>query len=203
MALSRPDSQQQQLSSRRPTEILRSSCSTRLAFGISPIAPHTVTHSADSTRNENNPENDSARCRSRVAADQGTCPRAVRTLWHTGPPQVRSSDRPAQPEKIHISRGLCNRRLCCRGCRQYNTTIIPDSANVRPASRPDSETVCSIPIRTQFGRYSFLTLGIAYGAYHQRRLSAKETKVREIEAKQKEVRDAKLAIERSHAAEGE
>lgn len=55
---------------------------------------------------------------------------------------------------------------------------------------------------TQFGRYSFLTLGIAYGAFHQRRLSAKENKVREVEAKQKEGRDARLAIERSRASAG-
>lgn len=54
----------------------------------------------------------------------------------------------------------------------------------------------------QFGRYSFLTLGVLYGAYHQRRLSAKEVKVREIEAKHKEVRDAKLAIEKARTREG-
>lgn len=41
-----------------------------------------------------------------------------------------------------------------------------------------------------------------YGAYHQRRLSAKEVKVREIEAKQKEIRDAQLAIEKKRSVEG-
>lgn len=41
-----------------------------------------------------------------------------------------------------------------------------------------------------------------YGAYHQRRLATKEVKVREIEAKQKEIRDAKLAIERKRNQEG-
>lgn len=41
-----------------------------------------------------------------------------------------------------------------------------------------------------------------YGAYHQRRLAAKEVKVREIEGKQKEIRDAKLAIEKKRNQEG-
>jgi len=55
----------------------------------------------------------------------------------------------------------------------------------------------------KFGRYSFLGLGIMYGAFHQSRLAAKEVKVREIEAKQKEVRDAKLAIEKKRNFEEE
>lgn len=63
-------------------------------------------------------------------------------------------------------------------------------------------TNCLLNSAGQFGRYSFLTLGVLYGAYHQRRLSTKEVKVREIEAKQKEVRDAKLAIEKARAREG-
>lgn len=54
----------------------------------------------------------------------------------------------------------------------------------------------------QFGRYSFLGLGIAYGAYHQNRLSKKEAKIREIEAEQKKIRDAKLAIEKKRIVEG-
>lgn len=41
-----------------------------------------------------------------------------------------------------------------------------------------------------------------YGAYHQRRLAAKEVKVREIEGKQKEIRDAKLVIEKKRNHEG-
>lgn len=45
-------------------------------------------------------------------------------------------------------------------------------------------------------------MGVAYGAYHQRRLGAKEVKVREIEAKQKEIRDAQLAIEKQRNHEG-
>lgn len=55
----------------------------------------------------------------------------------------------------------------------------------------------------QFGRYSLLSIGIVYGAYHNNRLAKKEVKVREIEAKQKEVRDAKLAIEKKRNQEGE
>ena len=54
----------------------------------------------------------------------------------------------------------------------------------------------------QFGRWSFLAVGIAYGAFHQNRLSKKETKIREIEAVQKEIRDAQLAIERKKALDG-
>ena len=52
----------------------------------------------------------------------------------------------------------------------------------------------------KFGRWSLLTLGIAYGAFHQGRLSKKEEKVREIEAQQKIIRDAKLAEEKKKAA---
>lgn len=48
----------------------------------------------------------------------------------------------------------------------------------------------------QFGRWSFLAVGVAYGAMHQSRLSKKATKEREIEAKQKVIRDAKLAEEK-------
>ena len=45
-------------------------------------------------------------------------------------------------------------------------------------------------------------MGIGYGAYHQGRLSKKETKVREIEAQQKAVRDIKLAEEKKKNVEG-
>ncbi|XP_037051777.1 ATP synthase subunit e, mitochondrial [Bradysia coprophila] len=55
----------------------------------------------------------------------------------------------------------------------------------------------------KFGRYSFLTLGIAYGAYHQSRLSKREVKIREVEAEQKKIRDAKLAIEKKRMVEEE
>lgn len=40
-------------------------------------------------------------------------------------------------------------------------------------------------------------MGVAYGAMHQSRLSKKATKEREIEAKQKVIRDAKLAEEKT------
>ncbi|KAH8310812.1 hypothetical protein KR044_003098 [Drosophila immigrans] len=55
----------------------------------------------------------------------------------------------------------------------------------------------------KLGRWSLLLVGIAYGAAHQSRLSKKEEKVREIEAQQKVVRDAKLAEEKKRNAENE
>ncbi|KAI8118399.1 hypothetical protein FF38_04426 [Lucilia cuprina] len=55
----------------------------------------------------------------------------------------------------------------------------------------------------KFGRWSLLTLGIGYGAFHQNRLSKKEEKVREIEAQQKVIRDAKLAEEKKRSAAAE
>ncbi|GBP63670.1 hypothetical protein EVAR_82030_1 [Eumeta japonica] len=54
----------------------------------------------------------------------------------------------------------------------------------------------------RFGRWSFLTTGILYGAFHQNRLSKKEAKLREIEAKEKAIRDVKLAEEKKRATEG-
>uniref|UniRef100_A0A336KME4 ATP synthase F(0) complex subunit e, mitochondrial n=1 Tax=Culicoides sonorensis TaxID=179676 RepID=A0A336KME4_CULSO len=55
----------------------------------------------------------------------------------------------------------------------------------------------------KFGRWSFLAVGVAYGAYHQSRLSKKAGKEREIEAQKKLVRDAQLAEEKKRAAERE
>lgn len=55
----------------------------------------------------------------------------------------------------------------------------------------------------KFGRWSLLTIGIGYGAFHQNRLSKKEAKVREIEAQQKVIRDAKLAEEKKRNAAAE
>lgn len=55
----------------------------------------------------------------------------------------------------------------------------------------------------KFGRWSLLTVGIAYGAYHNSRLSKKEEKVREIEAQQKVIRDIKLAEEKKRAQAAE
>lgn len=51
----------------------------------------------------------------------------------------------------------------------------------------------------KFGRWSFLAIGVAYGAYHQNRLSKREVGIREVEAKQKVIRDAKLAEEKKRA----
>ncbi|XP_026725593.1 ATP synthase subunit e, mitochondrial [Trichoplusia ni] len=55
----------------------------------------------------------------------------------------------------------------------------------------------------RFGRWSFLGAGILYGAFHQNRLSKKETKLREIEAKEKVIRDEKLKKEKAIAAAAE
>ncbi|XP_046975626.1 ATP synthase subunit e, mitochondrial [Vanessa cardui] len=55
----------------------------------------------------------------------------------------------------------------------------------------------------RFGRWSFLTAGILYGAFHQNRLSKKENKLREIEAKEKVIRDAKMKEEKARAAAAE
>lgn len=54
----------------------------------------------------------------------------------------------------------------------------------------------------QFGRWSLLTAGILYGAYHHNRLSKKEAVIRKIEAEKKVIRDAQLAIERKKRYEG-
>lgn len=51
----------------------------------------------------------------------------------------------------------------------------------------------------KFCRWSLLLTGIAYGAYHQRRLSRRENARREEELKLKPIRDAKLAEERKQA----
>ncbi|XP_012229447.1 ATP synthase subunit e, mitochondrial [Linepithema humile] len=48
----------------------------------------------------------------------------------------------------------------------------------------------------KFCRWSLLLTGIAYGAYHQRRLSNRENARREEELKLKPIRDAKLAEEK-------
>ncbi|NP_001091812.1 H+ transporting ATP synthase subunit e [Bombyx mori] len=52
----------------------------------------------------------------------------------------------------------------------------------------------------KFGRWSFLTVGVLYGAFHQNRLSKKEAKLREIEAQEKVIRDAKLKEEKERAS---
>ncbi|XP_055905587.1 ATP synthase subunit e, mitochondrial [Eupeodes corollae] len=55
----------------------------------------------------------------------------------------------------------------------------------------------------KFGRWSLLLVGVGYGAFHQSRLSTREVKIREIEAQQKIVRDAKLAEEKKRNAAAE
>ncbi|XP_055390166.1 ATP synthase subunit e, mitochondrial [Condylostylus longicornis] len=55
----------------------------------------------------------------------------------------------------------------------------------------------------KLGRWSFLALGVVYGAYHQGRLSKKEAAIREIETQQKAIRDAKIAAEKKRNAEAE
>ncbi|XP_055849211.1 ATP synthase subunit e, mitochondrial [Episyrphus balteatus] len=55
----------------------------------------------------------------------------------------------------------------------------------------------------KFGRWSLLLVGIGYGAFHQNRLATREVKIREIEAQQKIVRDAKIAEEKKRNAEAE
>nr|CAI5855192.1 unnamed protein product [Callosobruchus analis] len=55
----------------------------------------------------------------------------------------------------------------------------------------------------KFFRWSFLGAGIVWGAFHLNRFSKKENALREIEAKLKPERDAKLAAEKKAAAERE
>ncbi|CAH4034340.1 ATP synthase subunit e, mitochondrial [Pieris brassicae] len=70
-----------------------------------------------------------------------------------------------------------------------------------------SELPFGPPVRVspliRFGRWSFLTAGILYGAFHQNRLSKKETKIREIEAKEKVIRDEKMKKEKAIASAAE
>ena len=63
--------------------------------------------------------------------------------------------------------------------------------------------ITHITYHFQFGRWSLLTLGVVYGALHQGRLSRKEAAFREVEDKQKAIRDAKVAEEKKRAAERE
>lgn len=63
-----------------------------------------------------------------------------------------------------------------------SSAALPPPVNVSPLIR--------------FGRWSLLTTGILYGAYHHNRLSKKEVINRKIEAEKKVIRDAELAIEK-------
>ncbi|THK32863.1 ATP synthase subunit e, mitochondrial [Diachasma alloeum] len=55
----------------------------------------------------------------------------------------------------------------------------------------------------KFGRWGMLVSGILYGAFHQNRLSKKETAWREVEAKKKVIRDKQLAEEKKRASAAE
>ncbi|KAM3958640.1 ATP synthase, subunit E [Aphomia sociella] len=70
-----------------------------------------------------------------------------------------------------------------------------------------SELPYGPPVRVspliRFGRWSFLGVGVLYGAFHQNRLSKKEAKFREVEAKEKVIRDEKLKVEKAIAAAAE
>lgn len=45
-------------------------------------------------------------------------------------------------------------------------------------------------------------MGVAYGAYHQSRLSKREVGIRAVEDQQKAIRDAKLAEEKKRSVAG-
>lgn len=53
----------------------------------------------------------------------------------------------------------------------------------------------------KLGRWSFLTLGIVYGALNRGRLSKKEAAIREERLRQEKIRDEELAEERKRICE--
>ncbi|KAL3279343.1 hypothetical protein HHI36_016850 [Cryptolaemus montrouzieri] len=55
----------------------------------------------------------------------------------------------------------------------------------------------------KFARWSLLSVGVVYGAFHQSRLSRRETAKREADKEHKAARDAKLAQEKKARAERE
>lgn len=63
------------------------------------------------------------------------------------------------------------------------------------------------PIRVspliKFSRWTFLTLGIIYGAYYQNKFSKIENARREKEERERPAREAKLALEKKRALEEE
>lgn len=63
------------------------------------------------------------------------------------------------------------------------------------------------PIRVspliKFGRWSCLAAGIAYGLFHQNRLSKKEALWRITENEKKKIRDVQLAAEKKRASDEE
>ncbi|XP_058794242.1 ATP synthase subunit e, mitochondrial [Phymastichus coffea] len=55
----------------------------------------------------------------------------------------------------------------------------------------------------KFGRWSLLITGVMYGAFYQSRFSKKEAALREIEERERPIREAKIAAEKKRAAEAE
>ncbi|XP_044761162.1 ATP synthase subunit e, mitochondrial [Coccinella septempunctata] len=55
----------------------------------------------------------------------------------------------------------------------------------------------------KFARWSLLSVGVVYGAFHQRRFSKKEARLREIEEQHREAREAQLLIENKARQEKE
>ncbi|KAK2586600.1 hypothetical protein KPH14_011474 [Odynerus spinipes] len=55
----------------------------------------------------------------------------------------------------------------------------------------------------KFSRWTFLTLGIFYGAYFQRKFTKIETARKEKEERERPEREARLAVERKRALEVE
>ncbi|XP_046747321.1 ATP synthase subunit e, mitochondrial [Diprion similis] len=55
----------------------------------------------------------------------------------------------------------------------------------------------------KFGRWTFLIAGISWGIYHQRKFTRIEENLREIEAREKPIRDAKIAAEKKRLADME
>uniref|UniRef100_A0A8W7PHK6 ATP synthase F(0) complex subunit e, mitochondrial n=1 Tax=Anopheles coluzzii TaxID=1518534 RepID=A0A8W7PHK6_ANOCL len=96
-------------------------------------------------------------------------------------------------------------RTDCNCTAPENRLFFCIAANSFPAESEMADL--GAPVRVspliRFGRWSFLVVGVAYGAYHQQRLAKREVGIREIEAQQKVIRDAKLAEEKKRNQEAE
>lgn len=55
----------------------------------------------------------------------------------------------------------------------------------------------------QFARWSLLSVGVVYGAFHHNRLSKKEARLREIEEQHREARETQLLLEQKAKQERE
>ncbi|XP_045461454.1 ATP synthase subunit e, mitochondrial [Harmonia axyridis] len=55
----------------------------------------------------------------------------------------------------------------------------------------------------RFARWSLLSVGVVYGAFHHNRLSKKENRIREIEEQHREAREAQLLMEKKAQTEKE